>query len=136
MHATLFWGGSLKGEKVNEKSAAFTMMVLMRAIEELGDVPNGLSGITSRAHGLSGYKSTKDKTCKGILEHAPGHPPAKPAKEAKAVEAAKEDVEMEAAGMQAKEDVEMEDDEENTKDTLESEDVGTPVKMYEHARSF
>ena len=73
MHATLFWGGSLKGEKVNEKSAAFTMMVLMRAIEELGDVPNGLSGITSRAHGLSGYKSTKDKTCKGILEHAPGH---------------------------------------------------------------
>ena len=67
MHATLFWGGSLKGEKVNEKSAAFTMMVLMRAIEELGDVPNGLSGITSRAHGLSGYKSTKDKICKGHL---------------------------------------------------------------------
>ena len=31
---------------------------------------------------------------------------------------------------------EMEDDEENTKETLESEDVGTPVKMYEHERSF
>ena len=110
-------GGSLKGEKVNEKSAAFTMMVLMRAIEELGhEVING--------------------TRMFRLEHAPGHPPAKPAKEAKAVEAAKEDVEMEAAGMQAKEDVEMEDDEEHTKETLESEDVDTPVKMYEHERSF
>ena len=126
MHATLFWGGPLIGEKVmvtvlakvNEKSAAFTMMVLMRAIEELGDVPNGLSGITSRAHGLSGYKSTKDKTCKGILEHAPGHPPAKPANEAQVVEAAKEDVEMGTVGMQAKEDVGMEDDEETRRRRL------------------